>query len=57
MVKFLMLTLALAALSGCQTAEVQANPIRKVASMLQGLQKKVEAEAKKDQEIYDKFMC
>ena len=25
--------------------------------MLQNLQKKVEAEAKKDQELYDKFMC
>ena len=57
MAKFLMLTLALAALSGSQAAEVQANPIRKVVSMLQGLQKKVEAEAKKDQELYDKFMC
>ena len=57
MAKLLLLTLALAALSGSQAAEVQANPIRKVVSMLQGLQKKVEAEAKKDQELYDKFMC
>jgi chromosome segregation ATPase len=35
----------------------QANPIRKVVTMLQAMQKKVEAEGKKEQEMFDKFMC
>jgi len=34
-----------------------ANPIRRVVSMLQNMAKKVEAEGKKEQELYDKFMC
>merc|ERR1719191_1384344 len=33
------------------------NPIRRVVSMLQMMTKKIEAEAKKEQELYDKFMC
>jgi len=37
--------------------EISANPIRKVVTMLQQMQKKVEAEGKKEQELYDKFMC
>jgi predicted nucleic acid-binding Zn-ribbon protein len=36
---------------------VAANPIRKVVTMLQTMQKKVEAEAEKEKELYDKFMC
>jgi len=35
----------------------RANPIRKVVNMLQAMQKKVEAEGKKEQELFDKFMC
>jgi septal ring factor EnvC (AmiA/AmiB activator) len=35
----------------------QANPIRKVVTMLQKMEKKVAAEEKKDKELYDKFMC
>merc|ERR1719253_2044097 len=34
-----------------------ANPVRKVVTMLQNMQKKVEAEGKKEEELYDKFMC
>jgi len=34
-----------------------ANPIRKVVTMLQMMQKKVEAEGKKAKELYDKFAC
>jgi chromosome segregation ATPase len=34
-----------------------ANPIRKVVNMLQMMQKKVEAEGEKEQELFDKFMC
>merc|ERR1719162_1566929 len=37
--------------------ENNANPIRKVVTMLQAMQKKVSAEGKKEQELYDKFMC
>jgi len=34
-----------------------ANPIRRVVSMMQGLQKKIVEEGERDQELYDKFMC
>jgi len=38
-------------------ALVNANPIRKVVTMLQVMQKKVEAEGAREQELFDKFMC
>jgi len=34
-----------------------ANPIRKVVTMLQMMMNKIEAEQKKEQALYDKFMC
>jgi len=34
-----------------------ANPVRKVVTMLQMMVKKIEAEAVKETELYDKFMC
>lgn len=34
-----------------------ANPIRKVVSLLQSMQKKVEAEGVAEKDLYDKFMC
>merc|ERR1719379_954652 len=34
-----------------------ANPIRKVVTMLQAMEKKVSAEGEKEQELFDKFMC
>jgi len=37
--------------------EAGKNPIRRVVSMLQMMTKKIEAEAKKEEELYDKFMC
>jgi len=37
--------------------ESAANPVRKVVSMLQMMQKKVQAEGEKEQELFDKFMC
>ena len=37
--------------------ESAANPVRKVVSMLQNMQKKVQAEGEKEQELFDKFMC
>lgn len=33
------------------------NPIRKVVTMLQSMQKKVTQEGKEEKELYDKFMC
>jgi len=38
-------------------SQSQANPIRKVVTMLQTMQKKVEAEGEKEKELFDKFMC
>mmetsp|Transcript_76810 Transcript_76810/g.132908 ORF Transcript_76810/g.132908 Transcript_76810/m.132908 type:complete len:684 (+) Transcript_76810:67-2118(+) len=35
----------------------KANPIRKVVTMLQNMQKKVAAEGEKEKALYDKFMC
>jgi chromosome segregation ATPase len=34
-----------------------ANPVRKVVTMLQVMQKKVESEGERDKELFDKFMC
>jgi len=33
------------------------NPIRKVVTLLQNMQKEIEAEGAKEKELYDKFMC
>jgi chromosome segregation ATPase len=38
-------------------SSVGVNPIRKVVTMLQKMQKKVEAEGEKEKELFDKFMC
>merc|ERR1719316_2085372 len=38
-------------------SELGANPIRKVVTMLQDMQKTVEDEGKKEQDLFDKFMC
>ena len=56
----LMLLIALAgfaAPSGATAAELRANPIRKVVTMLQDMQKTVEDEGKKEEDLFDKFMC
>merc|ERR1719327_800596 len=34
-----------------------ANPIRRVVGMLEAMVQKVEAEGKKEQELFDKYMC
>jgi hypothetical protein len=41
------------------TAETQqgANPIRKIVTLLQNMQKEIEAEGAKEKELFDKFMC
>jgi septal ring factor EnvC (AmiA/AmiB activator) len=35
----------------------RANPIRRVVTMLQDMQKKVKAEGERDEELFEKFMC
>jgi predicted nucleic acid-binding Zn-ribbon protein len=40
-----------------EAVTTQANPVRKVVTLLQSMQKKVEAEGKKEKELYEKFMC
>merc|ERR1719345_312718 len=37
--------------------EQAANPIRKVVTLLQDMQKEIEAEGKKEEALYDQFMC
>merc|ERR1719253_794233 len=37
--------------------EYQANPIRRVGSLLQGMAKKVAAEGEKEKDLYEKFEC
>jgi len=48
---------ALALPSQAAEEHAAANPIRKVVTMLQTMQKKVEAEGEREQELFDKFMC
>jgi hypothetical protein len=38
-------------------AQLHANPIRRVVTMLQSMQKKVEAEGEKETALFEKFMC
>jgi len=40
-----------------QSMKAAANPIRKVVTMMQALQSKVEAEGEKEKELFDKYMC
>eukprot|EP00418_Pyrodinium_bahamense_P093474 CAMPEP_0179035266 /NCGR_PEP_ID=MMETSP0796-20121207/13024_1 /TAXON_ID=73915 /ORGANISM="Pyrodinium bahamense, Strain pbaha01" /LENGTH=698 /DNA_ID=CAMNT_0020731537 /DNA_START=79 /DNA_END=2175 /DNA_ORIENTATION=+ len=40
-----------------QSVAAAANPIRKVVTMLQAMQKKVEAEGAKEKELYEAFVC
>jgi len=47
----------LLAITSASDATYSANPIRKVVSMLQHLQVKVEAEGAKEKQLYDKYMC
>merc|ERR1719263_1411548 len=39
------------------TLQAEANPIRKVVTILQDMQKEIEAEGDKEQDLFDKFMC
>jgi len=51
-----------AGLAACTSAVVlraqsNANPVRKVVTMLQAMQTKVQSEGEKEKALYDKFMC
>jgi hypothetical protein len=39
------------------TLQAEANPIRKVVTILQDMQKELEAEGDKEKDLFDKFMC
>merc|ERR1719197_1025381 len=60
-VRALVLTLAFAtvaeSLEVSGTSRVTVNPIRRVVTMLQSMQKKVELEGKKEDDLFEKFMC
>lgn len=43
--------------SASLTTRLSVNPIRRVVTMLQMMQNKIEAEGKKEEELFDKFMC
>merc|ERR1719355_89540 len=52
----------LALLLGCSFVQAvtlgdAANPIRKVVTLLQDMQKEIENEGEKEEEAFDKFMC
>merc|ERR1719201_2764944 len=49
--------LALLAFQACSGAQLAANPIRKIVTLLQNMQKEIEAEGAKEKELFDKFMC
>jgi len=42
---------------GEKTGVLGANPIRKVVTLMQNMQKEIEAEGAKEKELFDKFMC
>merc|ERR1719159_2026478 len=56
---FIVVVASLAAEAAGEQAKlaVAANPIRKVVTMLQMMQKKIAAEAEKETELYEKYMC
>jgi len=57
MLKSMSLLVLLAGLSLVSAEEMNANPMRRVVTMLQMMSKKVEAEGEKGQEMFEKFMC
>jgi hypothetical protein len=52
--RMLLLILSLSTVSAEQAG---ANPIRKIVTLLQNMQKEIEAEGAKEKELFDKFMC
>merc|ERR1719440_2749013 len=58
MTSMFLVILGLSAMGATQAEMSQgANPIRKIVTLLQNMQKEIEAEGAKEQEMFDKFMC
>merc|ERR1719171_2098930 len=55
--KAVLAVLLLAASRTATGSEVQANPIRKVVTLMQDMQKEIEAEGEKEAELYEKYVC
>jgi len=51
------LVMALFIHAGAVETGVGANPIRKIVTLMQNMQKEIEAEGVKEKELFDKFMC
>jgi len=49
--------LAMAPLNSVDAADSAGNPIRKVVTLMQNMQKEIEAEGQKEKDLFDKFMC
>merc|ERR1719171_317082 len=49
--------LLFALFAGAAASDMQANPIRKVVTLMQNMQKEIEGEGAKEKELFDKFMC
>merc|ERR1719478_1658962 len=54
-----LMAMAPSAQAGTQSASelARANPIRKVVTMLQNMEKKVQAEGEKEKALFEKYMC
>jgi len=57
LVSFLALAGCVESLSVSGSSKLVVNPIRRVVTMLQNMQKKVEAEGEKEEALFEKFMC
>merc|ERR1719356_787510 len=57
MIAFQLLVAVALASQQRESSHLAANPIRKVVTMLQNMQKKVVAEGEKEKELFDKYMC
>merc|ERR1719191_2088253 len=49
--------MVLSFLAGAVEMETGANPIRKIVTLMQNMQKEIEAEGVKEKELFEKFMC
>merc|ERR1719421_2182978 len=51
------LFLTIVAGANAESTSIRANPIRKVVTLMQNMQKEIEAEGAKEKELFEKFMC
>merc|ERR1719454_913801 len=58
MVRAFLLALLLGSAAASSTrSAMEANPIRKIVTLMQDMQKEIEAEGEKEKGLFDKFMC